>query len=312
MSLLERFFSGDVQALSRLITEVENQSDVSQALIQAIHPMTGRAGRMGITGPPGAGKSSLVDRIAGELVADGHRVGILAVDPSSPFSGGAFLGDRVRMQSLAGNENIYIRSMASRGAMGGLSVATFDACLMLDAFGKDWIIMETVGVGQIELDVAQHADTIVVALSPESGDSIQAFKAGLMEIGDIFVVNKADRDGASRLVAQLDMTMEIKREREPWSYPVLTTVATTGQGIKELRQAVQQHRDFLAQDDRLGRRRRTQLKNHVQRILEHQIRLVVGQRFHSDLDWENLVDLIYQKKETPYGLANRIFESWRS
>ncbi|MDI6775218.1 MAG: methylmalonyl Co-A mutase-associated GTPase MeaB [Verrucomicrobiota bacterium] len=312
MSLLEKFFAGDVQALSSLITEVESRSDGCQAIVAAIYPRTGRACKLGITGPPGAGKSSLVDRFAGELAAESRRVGIIAVDPTSPFSGGAFLGDRVRMRSLAGNENVYIRSMASRGAQGGLSVATFDACLVLDAFGKDWIIMETVGVGQIELDVAQHADTVVVALSPESGDSIQASKAGLMEIGDVFVVNKADREGATNLVTQLNMTLEVRRKNEPWSYPVLATVATTGQGVAELGQAVRRHREFLGRHDRLAVRRKTQLKSQLRKILEDRIRATVSRRFHSDPDWDKLADRVYLKQETPYGAADRILAAWRS
>src|SRR4030066_2377290 len=191
MTVLEQFWKGDQKALATLISHVENQAEDYQKVLSSIYSKTGRAYKIGITGPPGVGKSSLVDKLTLKLCQNGSKVGIIAVDPTSPFSGGAFLGDRVRMQSLAGKENIYIRSMASRGSLGGLSVTTFEACLILDAFGKDFIILETVGVGQIELEVAQHSDTVVVVLSPESGDSIQAFKAGLRGIGDIFVGNKA-------------------------------------------------------------------------------------------------------------------------
>ena len=312
MSLLEKFYSGDIQALSRLITEVENRSNGYQKIISALYPKTGQAYKLGITGPPGAGKSTLVDVLVSQMVKERSKVGIIAVDPTSPFSGGAFLGDRVRMQSLSGKKEVFIRSMASRGSLGGLSATTFEACLILDAFGKDLIILETVGVGQIELEVAQHSDTIVVVLSPESGDSIQAFKAGLMEIGDIFVVNKSDREGAARLVVQLNMSLESKRKSEKWGYPVLSTTAATGQGVNELLQNLKQHRDFLQQQGLLAQRRKLQLKGQLQKVLEAQIKLKVSNRIKSDLDWERLAEEIYQKKETPYSLADKILQSWRS
>jgi LAO/AO transport system kinase len=312
MSLLEKFYSGDIQALSRLISEVENRSNGYQKIITALYPKTGQAYKLGITGPPGAGKSSLVDVLVSQMVKERSKVGIIAVDPTSPFSGGAFLGDRIRMQNLSGKEEVFIRSMASRGSLGGLSATTFEACLILDAFGKDLIILETVGVGQIELEVAQHSDTIVVVLSPESGDSIQAFKAGLMEIGDIFVVNKSDREGAARLVVQLNMSLETKRKSEKWGYPVLSTTATTGQGVNEVLQSLKQHRDFLQQQGLLAQRRKLQVKSQLQKVLENQIKITVSNRFKSDLDWERLAEEIYQKKETPYSLADKILQSWRS
>jgi len=312
MSLLDRFYRGEVQALSRLISEVENQANGYQKIVSILYPRSGKAYKLGITGPPGAGKSSLVDLLANEFAKASHKIGVIAVDPTSPFSGGAFLGDRVRMQSLAGKKNIYIRSMASRGSLGGLSVATFEACLILDAFGKDFIILETVGVGQIELEVAQHSDTVVVVFSPESGDSIQAFKAGLMEIGDIFVVNKAEREGAARLVVQLNMSLETKRKEQEWEFPVLSTTATTGQGVSELVGAIKKHRKFLVESELFAKNRKRQLKNELQRVLENQIRLAVHSRFNSDPDWEKLAEQIYQKEETPYSLADKILKSGRS
>jgi len=312
ISVLDRFYSGDVQALSRLISEAENQSNGYQKIISTLYPKTGRAYKLGITGPPGAGKSSLVDGLVNQILKESFKVGIIAVDPTSPFSGGAFLGDRVRMQNLVGRKEVYIRSMASRGSLGGLSATTFEACLILDAFGKDFIILETVGVGQIELEVAQHSDTILVVLSPESGDSIQAFKAGLMEIGDIFVVNKADREGASRLAVQLNMSLELKRKEQKGEYPVLTTTATSGGGINELWQAIKKHRDFVTKSELFSQNRKRQLKSQLKRVIEEQIRISVKSRLSSDLDWDQLAEEIYLRKETPYSLAGRLLDSWRS
>lgn len=312
MSLLEKFYAGDVQSLSRLISYVENHTNGYQQVISTIYPRTGQAYKLGLTGPPGSGKSSLVDCLTGEILQEQKKIGIIAVDPTSPFSGGAFLGDRVRMQHLVQKENVYIRSMASRGSLGGLADSTFETCLILDAFGKDFIILETVGVGQIELEIAQHSDTTVLVLSPESGDSIQAFKAGLMEIGDVFVVNKADREGASRLVVQLNMSLELKRKSEQWHYPVLATTATSGQGVAQLWKAVKQHKEFILTTGLFSQNRKRQIRNELQRVLESRIKLSVRNRLSSDLDWDRLAQEIYEKRENPYSLAEKILDSWKS
>src|SRR5262245_38661084 len=227
MDLVKRMLDGDRLALARLITRVENRLPDVPEIIRAIHPHTGRAYVLGVTGPPGAGKSTLVDRLTAHLRAKGATVGIIAVDPSSPYTGGAVLGDRIRMQAHTLDPGVFIRSMATRGSLGGLARATGDIIKLMDAFGFPWIIVETVGVGQTELDIIRQVDTTVVALVPESGDSIQAMKAGLMEVADVFVVNKADRDGAHALMAELKFSVHLHytSSAQPrdvdWEVPVL-------------------------------------------------------------------------------------------
>ncbi len=311
MELLDRFLAGDIRALAELITRVEYAPEEQRPILCALYPRTGRAFRLGITGPPGVGKSTLVDRLAYPLAEGGARVGILAVDPSSPFSGGAFLGDRVRMQTVAGHPRVYIRSLASRGSPGGLAPAVCDVSVLLDAFGSEWIMLETVGVGQGELDVVYHADTVLVVLSQEFGDAIQAAKAGLMEIGDIFVVNKADRDGASQAVRELEMALEWKRTHAAWPFPVLQTAATTGQGVSALLEGIQAHRQFLTQNGRLTTRRKQQTHYHLERLLEARIRTNLARQF-PPTDWAEHVQRIHDKRETPYDVVERMIARWRT
>jgi LAO/AO transport system kinase len=235
-SLAERVRRGDAGAVARALTVVENDPEGGAALLAALAGGVGRAHRVGVTGPPGAGKSTLVGALAALWRRDGRRVGVLAVDPTSPFTGGAILGDRIRMGAVAGDPGVFIRSLATRGALGGLSAATQDAADVLDAAGFDPVLVETVGVGQAEIDVAQATDTTVVVVAPGSGDEVQAMKAGLLEIADVVVVNQADRDGADKLVASLESAYEVGARAAP---PVLRTVATAGEGVEALRGAVE-------------------------------------------------------------------------
>ncbi len=245
-ALVERMLSGDRLALAKLMTLVENRAPETTEVMSRLHDHGGQSYVVGITGPPGAGKSTLLDCLVTELRAAGQTIGIVAVDPSSPFSGGAVLGDRIRMQSHFLDEGVFIRSLSARGRVGGLASAARDVARLLDAFGKDTVFVETVGVGQGELDVMRLANSIVVVLVPGAGDTIQAMKAGLLEIADVFVVNKADREGAERIKSELEMMLQL-RPTEGWDVPVLLTVATNGTGVGELVRAIGSHRNHLGQ-----------------------------------------------------------------
>jgi len=259
--ILEGFDRGDERALARLITFVENLWEIDE-IFRRIYPKVGKAYRVGITGPPGAGKSTLVDKLAVELLERGFRVSIIAVDPSSPFTGGAVLGDRLRMVK-AMERGIFIRSMASRGSLGGLAETTGMVADVLDAFGYDMVLIETVGVGQSEVDVVKATDTVVVVLVPEAGDSVQALKAGLMETADVFVVNKADREGADRFIRELSAVVSLSPNE--WKPPIIKTVALSGEGIKDLADAILKHRDFLG--ERLKEKRINRMVEQIENLL---------------------------------------------
>ena len=279
---------GDRLALARLITRIENRMPDVSDIMRAIHERTGRAYVLGITGPPGAGKSTLVDRVTSLLRAEKIPVGVIAVDPSSPFTGGAVLGDRIRMQAHTLDPDVFIRSMATRGSLGGLARATGDVIKLMDAFGFPWIIIETVGVGQTELDIIRQADTTVVALVPESGDSIQAMKAGLMEVADIFVVNKADRDGAHALMAELRFSVHLHytsgaapRDVD-WEVPVLAAQAANDVGIDALLADVRKHRNALEQAGALEKRRQARRRAELEALLVEEFTAQITARVQTD------------------------------
>lgn len=261
----ERVLHGDERAISRAITAIENHSGDVEALLKELFPHTGSAYLTGITGAPGTGKSTLVDRLAGVHRKRGERVGVIAVDPTSPYSGGAILGDRIRMQGHAGDEGMFIRSMATRGFLGGLARSTAEVALLLDAAGKQQVLIETVGVGQDEIDIVRLADCVLVVLVPGLGDDIQNMKAGLMEIGDIFVLNKVDREGAGHLEEQLHAMLSLVAPREGWHPPVVRTVATENRGIEELAAAVEKFRSHFESS---GQREKKRVELWEKRLVE--------------------------------------------
>ncbi|HLT48278.1 MAG TPA: methylmalonyl Co-A mutase-associated GTPase MeaB [Rubricoccaceae bacterium] len=271
MDLAEGVLAGDRRAVARAISVVEGGGGAAAALVDALYPHTGRAWRIGVTGPPGAGKSTLTDRLIGHFRERGLRVGVVAVDPSSPFTGGALLGDRVRMDERTLDGGVFIRSLAARGALGGLSEATEAACDVLDAAGYDVVLIETVGVGQGEVDVAEAADTVLVVLVPESGDAVQAMKAGLMEVADVFAVNKAERPEAGLVVRALRQTLRLRPPpADGWAVPVVTTSAAAGEGGGELVEALERHRAHLAA--RWDATRAARLGRRVRRLAEAALR----------------------------------------
>jgi LAO/AO transport system kinase len=303
---------GDRLALARLITRVENRAPEVPEIMRAIHERTGRAYVLGITGPPGAGKSTLVDRVTSRLRAQGLAVGVIAVDPSSPFTGGAVLGDRIRMQTHTLDPDVFIRSMATRGSLGGLARATGDVIKLMDAFGFPWIIIETVGVGQTELDIIRQVDTTVVALVPESGDSIQAMKAGLMEVADVFVVNKADRDGAHALMAELRFSVHLHYTSGggpkdiDWEVPILAVQAANDVGIDELMTQVQRHRAALEQAGALETRRQARRRAELEALLVEEFTAQVTARVQTDPALGATIDAVTAGRLDPYSAVAQI------
>lgn len=308
-TLVERAREGDARAVARLISLVEDASPVLREVMAALVPHAGHAQVVGVTGSPGVGKSTTTAAVVGALRARGRRVGVLAVDPSSPFSGGALLGDRVRMQEHALDPGVYIRSMASRGHLGGLSWATPQALRVLDAAGCDVVLVETVGVGQSEVEVAGLADTTVVLLAPGMGDGVQAAKAGILEVGDLYVVNKADRDGAPQVRRELRGMLDLaERPEGVWRPPVVMTVASRGEGVEELVDALEQHRAHLEAGDGLVRRRERRARDEIEAIAVTALRSRWrGVHEHDALD--GLAADVVAGRSDPYAAADALLAS---
>jgi LAO/AO transport system kinase len=305
-SLVDRIHSRDLRAVARAITKTENDAPDAGELLKALFPLTGRALTVGITGAPGAGKSSLVDRLAAHYLAAGHLVGVIAVDPSSPYSGGALLGDRIRMQGLATDPHIFIRSMATRGNLGGLARATIDAVAVLDAAGYDRILVETVGVGQDEVDIVKAADVSVVVLVPGMGDGIQAIKAGIMEIGDLFVINKAERDGVERTEREILTLLKMSMRPDGWQPPIIRTVATANQGINEFAAAIERYAEFRREQPAALARRVNIAENRLIEMLRDGLLKHLRQEALPDQELARLADAVSARARDPYSIVEEI------
>ncbi len=305
----ERIRAGDVRALARAISAIENHAPEAEEILRQVFPHTGNAYRVGVTGAPGTGKSSLVDRLAAHYRAQGQEVGIVAVDPSSPFTGGAILGDRIRMQGHASDAGIYIRSMATRGFLGGLARATADVALLLDAAGKSVVLVETVGVGQDEVDIVQLADCTLVMLVPGLGDEVQAIKAGLMEIGDVFVLNKSDREGADRFEQQLKAMLSLAPERDGWRPPIVRTVATENKGIPDVADAIAKFKKHFEARGDLPARRVERWKKRLIELLQAQLLERVVGSSAGERALETMAAEVAERKTDPYTAVRTILKS---
>lgn len=305
--LADRVAAGDTRAIARAISLAESGGREAEELLTRLYPRTGRAYLLGVTGPPGSGKSTLADGLIAHYRSQGLKVGVLAVDPSSPFSGGAILGDRVRMQKHATDPGVFIRSMGSRGHLGGLTLATADAAKVLDAAGYDIIMLETVGIGQSEVEVAGQADTTVLVAVPGLGDDVQALKAGVMEIADLYAVNKADRDGVERAVAEIEQLLAVRdMDENTWLPPIVQTVARDGTGISDLAAAIERHRNYLLTRDLLESRRRERAKRQVRAIITGRLDAWAESKLTGDLEAKEDIEALYRKKTDPYSVAEAV------
>ena len=304
MDLAAKVLKGDRRAAAQLISLIEDRDPAANAQVAKIYRRTGKAHLVGITGPPGAGKSTLVNHLVKVLRKKGHRVGVIAVDPSSPFTGGAVLGDRVRMLEISRDRGVYIRSMATRGHLGGIALATYDAVKVVEALGMDTVIVETVGAGQSEVEIVNLAHTVIVVEMPAAGDAIQALKAGILEIGDIYVVNKADLEGADAVAANIASMLE---PRDGWEFPLMKTVATEGRGIAEMAGHLERHRDFLRASGRLQekerRRAESELTDALAAVVQHRVRGGDGR------EWDAAVEAVASRRRDPRRAAAGLLRS---
>ena len=309
MELVEQMLKGEIVPLSRVISLVENESKEMPEIMKLIAPRAGKAYCVGITGPPGSGKSTLVDKLTAIIRKQDLTVGIIAADPSSPFTGGAVLGDRIRMQQHYLDEGVFIRSMASRGSLGGLPQTTGSVIKVLDAFGKDIILVETVGVGQSEIDIMKNSDTVVVVLCPEAGDSIQTMKAGLFEIADIFVVNKADHPGADNLIHDIQSMLHLHNGSSWWDIPALATEAVNNVGIEELYQQIQRHRRILEETGRLIQRRQKQRRDEFFETIKQKVGKRLIRAIEQDSELANYAQRVESGEIDPYSAADKVLKS---
>lgn len=307
MSLAKRILQGDIRAASRLMRDIDDRVPSALESLKELYPNTGRAYIIGITGPPGSGKSTLVDKMIDILRKDGKSVGIVAVDPTSPFSGGAILGDRIRMQRHATDEGVFIRSLATRGCLGGLTRSTQDIINVMDAMGKDIILVETVGVGQDEVEVVNTAHTSIVVLVPGLGDDIQAIKAGIIEIGDLFVINKSDREGADKTERDLRMVLEIGRRRDDgWEPLIYKTEAISGKGVFELVYGIYRHKQALAQSQGWEKKLRERTKTTFLEILGTEVMSHFIEKMEKEGEWDKIIDDLMNRRTDPYSMAERV------
>ena len=302
---MEDFWKGSRRALARAITIVENERDGYEDIMKEIYHHTGRAQVIGVTGAPGAGKSTLSDQLVKFYRNMGKTVGVCAIDPTSPFSGGAILGDRIRMNDLTLDQGVYIRSMGTRGSLGGLSRKTTDAVKLMDAWGIDVIFIETVGVGQSEVDIVKNADTTLVVLVPGLGDDIQAIKAGILEIGDVFTINKCDRDGSDRLNIEIEMMLDLG-EAQDWRPPIERTIASEGQGVEDVVNSLNEHRKYLEESGLLEERRRERVKTELAEMIHDRIsRRVLGEITQTG-KFADYVEQVYERQSDPYTVVDSI------
>ena len=305
--LAEGLLAGDKRALARAISLVENDDPEGWALVREVYPKTGRASMVGFTGPPGVGKSTLIGRLVEHARAREREVAVLSIDPSSPFTKGALLGDRIRLTDHFLDPGVYIRSMATRGSLGGLSEATLQAALLMDASGKDDVFLETVGVGQAEVDIIDHADTVVLVLMPGSGDSIQALKAGVMEIPDVIAVNKADHPLTDTMVREIRGVLSLGPQ-EGWRVPIIKTEASRGEGVEELAEKMGEHREFIDSEGKLAERRRRNLMNEVVALAAGRLRRRLEAQVRDDPSVQELLDEVVSRRLDPASAAAKLLE----